>query len=141
MYNVEKLEQQWLRYRRKKILLPVVSALVGIALLGAIVYYTGSDRFLLDDNGSSSTVAAANTTVPSQNLGKDPSIGKLSTLATEVPSLGVTPKSDRPKAGQIIFQGSEEAMAGQKTKKRKNLLIQVTERGGKDIAVDIENRF
>ena len=142
MYNVEKLEQQWLRYRRKKRLLPVVSALVGIALLGAIVYYTGSDSSLLDGNGSaSSTVAIGNTTVPSHNLGKDPSIGKLSTLATEVPSLGVTPKSDRPKAGQIIFQGSEEAMAGQKTKKRKNLLIQVTERGGKDIAVDIENRF
>jgi hypothetical protein len=141
MYNVEKLEQQWLRYRRKKILLPVVSALVGIALLGAIVYYTGSDRFLLDDNGSSSTVTAANTTMPSHNLGEDPAVGKLSTLATEVPSLGDTPKSDRPKAGQIIFQDSEEATAGQRTKKRKNLLIQVTERGGKDIAVDIENRF
>jgi len=141
MYNVEKLEQQWLQYRRKKIILPVVSALVGIAVLSGIVYYTGSDRSSLDVNGSASTtVAAANTTMPSHGLGQDLPIGKLSTLATAVPSLEASLQNKRHRAGQIIFQDSEQAQT-QQTKKRKNLLIQVTERGGKDIAVDIENRF
>jgi len=42
--------------------------------------------------------------------------------------------------GQIIFQDTREASAPPR-KKKKSILIQVTERGSKDIAADIENRF
>ena len=141
MYNIEKLEQQWLQYRRKKIILPIISTLVGVTMLGSIVYYVKSNRLLQDVNESSSTTVVTNTTILPHNSQKDSSIGKLSTLATEVPSLGTVPNNDRSKVGQIIFQDSKEAIVAQKIKRRKNLLIHVTERGDKNIAVDIENRF
>ncbi|NKQ41037.1 MAG: hypothetical protein HF962_05660 [Sulfurovum sp.] len=134
MYNVEKLEQQWKLYRRKKIVAPVVSTLVVLIVASGLIYVVSKGKNTLDINGSVAVSAQDNKSIGS--VAK----GKILSLGTEVPSLGSVANKARPKVGQIIFQGEKQA-SEIKVKKRKNLLIQVTERGGKDIAVDIENRF
>ncbi len=138
MYNVEKLEQQWIRYRRKKLLFPIVIVSTLLVVASASVYYLGNNNIFSEHNMttvSSSKQAAAmdkkeikDTHVLSKNL------------STEVPSLQKRIQHSNSKVGQIIFQDDTAAVPG-KIKKRKNLLIQVTERGSKDIAADIENRF
>jgi len=140
MYNVEKLERQWVRYRQKKMIFPVGMVLFGIVAL-SVFLYKGTDGKMLDRNGSEARVAQTDP-----NLKKEaPSTSKktearLDILATEVPSLSPVEKQEQPKAGQIIFRNAEEEVPNRK-KKRKNLLIQISEGGGKDIATDIENRF
>lgn len=140
MYNVDKLERQWIRYRRKKIIFPV---LIGVLMIAAVValLYMGTVTKILDHNKTKIAITekssvSLNTTKESPEKASR----KSDILATGVPSLSSTKKYKRPKAGQIIFQEENEGARTQ-IKKKKNLLIQVTERGGKDIAVDIENRF
>ena len=129
MYNVDKLEKQWISYRRKKLILPLLSSVTIVFALGVFFYMKGSG---VEANKSSEIVDSMNK--------KSPSIkhtAKLNLLETAVPSLEQTNGKREHKVGQIIFQDTSSSQP----KKRKNLLIQVTERGGKDIAKDIENRF
>ena len=140
MYNVEKLERQWVRYRQKKMILPVGIVLFGIIALSIFLYRGAGGK--MSDQNSSKTLAVQ--TYP--NLKNEPQSNskkteaRLDILATEVPSLSPVKKQEQPKAGQIIFQSASEEVPTRR-KKRKSLLIQVTEGGGKDIATDIENRF
>ena len=129
-----------MHYRRKKILFPV-----GFAILASIILlvflYVGSKEGVMDKNSSRAIVAGKQASL--NNNGKnipEKKEAKLGTLAVEVPSLLQEKKQGKPKAGQIIFQ-EENSGSHVGVKKRKNLLIQVTERGGKDIAHDIESRF
>ena len=140
MYNVDKLERQWIGYRRKKMIFPAVVAVLVIAAVSVALYMRTVKKAL--DQNETKIVMAEKRSASSNNTQEAPKkiLGKLDILATGVPSLSSTKKSERPKAGQIIFQDTNEGTHTQ-TKKKKNLLIQVTERGGKDIAVDIENRF
>jgi len=143
MYNVDKLERQWIRYRRKKMILPIAVALLGLSAVAAVLYL-GTGKEIVDHNQSVNpsveNSADSFSSVNKKKVVSKEKIGKLDVLATEVPSLSPIQNPDRPKAGQIIFQDTSRSI-GTKIKKRKNILIQVTERGGKDIAVDIENRF
>ena len=140
MYNVDKLEQQWIGYRRKKMILPVVVVVFVVAAVSAALYM-GTIQKVLDQNETKIAMAEKGSTALNTMQGNpEKTLAKLDILATGVPSLSTTKKHERPKAGQIIFQDTNEGTHTQ-TKKKKNLLIQVTERGGKDIAVDIENRF
>ena len=140
MYNVQKLEQEWIHYRRKKILFPAGFAILATIIL-SVFLYVGSKESAMDKNSSKVIVAGKQASL--NNNGKsipEKREAKLGTLAVEVPSLLQEKKQGKPKAGQIIFQEENSGFhAG--VKKRKNLLIQVTERGGKDIAHDIESRF
>ena len=140
MYNVEKLEQQWIRYRRKKILLPVASAAAVLLVAAGVIYYVGSQNSVADRNDTVMAGSTAETPQKKPPEVKKSTVATLNSLSTAVPSLGETAQNDRPKVGQIIFQDETKATTHQ-AKKRKNLLIQVTERGSKDIAIDIENRF
>jgi len=140
MYNVDKLERQWIGYRRKKMILPAVAVVFVIAAV-SVALYMGTVKKVSDQNEAKIAMEEKHTTL-SDNTQETPgkTLGKLDILATGVPSLSTTKKRERPRAGQIIFQDTNEGTHTQ-IKKKKNLLIQVTERGGKDIAVDIENRF
>ncbi len=144
MYSVEELEQQWRRYRRKKIISPVLVSLFVLAGIATAVYFIDMNKGVLENNAS--VLAAAGGAQKSlsvenrEGMHKKRAVGKLDVLSTEVPSLSTGQNEDHPKAGQIIFQ-DVNAEPGNKVKKRKNVLIQVTERGGKSIATDVENRF
>ena len=140
MYNVEKLERQWVRYRKKKMIFPIGIVLFGIVAL-SVFLYKGTEGKMLDQNASEIHVAQTDSSLKKEPQGTSGKTeARLDVLATEVPSLSPVKKQEQPKAGQIIFQNANEEVPSRK-KKRKNLLIQVSEGGGKDIATDIENRF
>ena len=141
MYNVEKLEQEWIHYRRKKILYPL-GATIGLGLIVfSLFLYMSSRTPIVDQNKTKPTNMSMQEGLRNHTneIAKETE-AKLDTLAVEVPSLSPEKRQERPNVGQIIFQ-EEGTKAQRTTRKRKNLLIQVTERGGKDIARDIENRF
>jgi len=140
MYNVDKLERQWISYRRKKLIMPLLSTVTIVFAIGVFFYMKGSG---VDINKSSDIVASINERSSQSIKNKSQSIkktAKLNSLETTVPSLEQINGKTEHKVGQIIFQDTSPSQPT-KRKKRKNLLIQVTERGGKDIAKDIENRF
>jgi len=140
MYNVDKLERQWIGYRRKKMILPALLVLLTIAAI-SVTLYMGMVEKTLDRNETIIAMKEAHpTSSGTAQESPEKKVGRLDILATEVPSLSSLEKRERPKAGQIIFQDANEGTHSQRRKK-KNLVIQVTERGGKDIVVDIENRF
>ena len=145
MYNVEKLEQQWLRYRRRKTIVPIALTFLGLAMIATVVYFIDMGKYVSDNNKTMLAPEKKNL-VPTtaaegrKEIDNKRPVGKLDVLSTEVPSLSLNQDEVHPKVGQIIFQDASEKYES-KVKKRKNLLIQVTERGGKDIATDIENRF
>lgn len=144
MYNVEKLEQQWMRYRRKKIIFPVMVFFLGFLIIAAAVYFVGTKEHVSDNNtsmlASAKKAQVSSALRPGGETDKKRPVGKLDILSTGVPSLSSNQDKERPKVGQIIFQDTVTKPTN-KPAKRKNILIQVRERGGKDIAVDIENRF
>lgn len=140
MYNVEKLERQWVRYRRKKIIFPAIAGLFVFTVVVVSMYGISSDKHVSGaGTAMRSTPKDISSGAKKGTVEKSVS-GKLDILSTGVPSLSSKPDSAQPKVGKIIFQDASEKPA-QKVRKRKNLLIQITERGGKDIAADIENRF
>ena len=146
MYNVEKLEKQWNKYRRKRVLLPAAIVL-SIATLIVTFTYLKVTTNILDTNTSVAKVAIAKDASPKVKsiLAKDKVQNKLGRLGTQVPSLETnTMEEAKPergdRIGQIIFQDKKEQVSKTKVK-RKNLLIQVTDRGNKNIANDIESRF
>ncbi len=140
MYNVEKLEQQWVRYRRKKIIFPAIAGLFIFTVASVSMYSIGSNQHILDA-GTAMRSAPKDISSGEKKGAVEKSVsGKLDILSTGVPSLSSKQESAQPKVGQIIFQDTSEKPV-QKARKRKNLLIQITERGGRDIAADIENRF
>ncbi len=140
MYNVDKLEKQWKRYRLKKAIIPSVSILV-IIVIATAVYFNLDNKESTETNRSltsnikSDKIESNKSNISNEQESRRP---KTMSLETEVPSLR---SEDKPKVGQIVFQDEPHVEKRIKPKKRKNLLIQVTERGGKDIAEDIENRF
>ncbi len=141
MYNVDKLEKQWIHYRRKKLIIPLVSMVVIVFISGLFFYI--KDRGM-EINKSSDVVVSTNEKISKNSKDKSKNTkkaAKLNALETTVPSLEQKNEKAVDKVGQIIFQDSTPSQQSTKRKKRKNLLIQVTERGGKDIAKDIESRF
>jgi len=144
MYNVEKLEQQWIQYRRKKIIVPAASILLGVSVIMATVYVLDTYTSVFNANSSTTMRSVSSeknaSTIVQGSASQKKTIEKIESLATEVPSLGSEQTSKDLKAGRITFQDSPQAPE-KKVRKRKNLLIHVTERGNKDITTDIENRF
>jgi len=140
MYNVEKLEGEWKLYRRKRRIRPVALFLFILSMGFAVLYYMQQNGIKMDQNNTKQIVATDDIPTGKEDRRESNTIGKISNLKTEVPSLREKKVERRPKVGQIIFQ-EEGKILSQKPNKRKNLVIQVTERGGKDIANDIENRF
>ena len=144
MYNVEKLEQQWLRYRRKKILVPLFASLGLISSAAAVFYFVGGTQTGSSSDPESTRGSSANAIATATGAGERSPVQKpaarLGSLATEVPSLETERAAQKPRVGQIIFQ-EDAAPSTSRRKKKKSILIQVSERGSKDIAADIENRF
>jgi len=140
MYNVDKLERQWISYRRKKFIAPLLSTITIVFAIGIFFYMKGTG---VDIHKNGDVVASFNTK-SSQSIKNKPlsikRMAKLNSLETTVPSLEQTNRKIEHKVGQIIFQDTSPSQPT-KIKKRKNLLIQVTERGDNDIAKDIESRF
>ena len=134
MYNIDNLEKQWVHYKRKKVIRYTFFVSFVIFVMAAGFYLSNQETFISE----ATKVQLSKKNQKSSTSGKQEENhrGKIATLKTEVPSLTKRKERTHPKPGQIIFQDS-----GYVSPKKKNLLIQVTERGGKDIATDIENRF
>ena len=146
MYNVEKLEKQWIKYRRKRVVLSTAIVLSIATLIVAFTYFKVTSK-IVDINTSVAKVAVAKDIAPKVKsiLTKDNVQSKLDRLGTQVPSLETnTMEEAKPERGdgigQIIFQDEKEQVSKTKVK-RKKLMIQVTDRESRDIAKDIESRF
>jgi len=142
MYNVDNLEEKWFKYRRKKALLPMLS----LVLLGSAIYlapkyvdFTGS---IVDGNLSVNgvlvteissdifTTKSNNNTIASNDK----------ELSSEIPSMRLPSQDSNSQVGKIIFQ-NEENNSTFRLRTRKKIHIEVTEKGDKDIAKEIESRF
>ena len=146
MYNVEKLEKQWIKYKRKRVVLSTAIILSIATLIVAFTYFKVTAK-TVDTNTSVTKVAVTKDVAPKVKsiLIKDQVQSKLGRLGTQVPSLETnTVEEAKPergdRIGQIIFQDEKKEVSKTKVK-RKNLMIQVTNRGSRDIAKDIESRF
>jgi len=131
MYDIEQLEQRWKRYRRKRLWIPTVFALVLLSIFISVPYLFSTAQM---KTGQNAHLAQKGHLTKSQEE-KKPKKSKLHGLATETPSLKVEKKTQ---VGKIIFNGSDEVPVKHK---RKNLLIQITERSKGALPQDIEKRF
>jgi len=129
MYEIDSLEKKWEKYRRKKMLFPVILSTSALFVLIFAAYFLpnliNKDNIKHIEKKSVKIISQKNT----------PQVSKLNNLSIEVPSL----KPDKKiKVGQIIFNDSTVAPV---IHKKKNLLIQITERSKSAIPIDIERRF
>lgn len=145
MYNIDKLEEQWKRYHRKKIMPHIFFTIFSLVTIVAVVYLTDEREYTSENNASVFTLkkkVSLPTSDPEKKvkIDRNSSVVKLNTLSTEVPSLSSNQNQAHPGVGQIVFQDSN-IKSDNRAQKRKNLLIHITERDGKEIAIDIEKRF
>ena len=143
MYDVDNLEERWFKYRRKKALLPMLS----LVLLSSAVYfmprYIDIAGSIVDGNLSVNGVllteisnnifnSKPNETTIASNTKKE--------LSSEIPSMRLPSQDSGSQVGKIIFQ-NEENNSTFRLRTRKKIHIEVTEKGDKDIAKEIESRF
>jgi len=143
MYNVDNLEEKWFRYRRKKAILPMVA----LVLLGSAIYlmprYIDIAGSVVDGNLSLNGVLV--TEVGNNIFNNKSSKNKIENdtneeLSSEIPSMKLASQDSGSQVGKIIFQ-SDENSSSFGLKPRRKIHIEVTEKGDKDIAKEIEARF
>lgn len=138
MYNIEKLEKKWMRYKRKKLIMPLFFSFFLLLFVGFGVFWVASADHVGDKTEPLGDILTKKSPAGKQEKRQ---LAKMQNLATEVPSLKTKKVNDEENlVGKIIFQ-NDTGMVKSKRKKRKNLLIQVSERSGENIVLDIENRF
>jgi len=133
MYDVDKIEKEWYRYRRKKIFKAVGITTVVLSIISFVIL---SPNLGISFGDSNSTVIATNIT--KAKIIDEPK--RVNRLETQVPSLEPKANIENRKVGQMVFQSSEDSIK-KEPRKRKKLHIEVTSRDGKSIAKDIESRF
>jgi len=140
MYDIDKLEQQWLRYRRKKVILWSIIGLCGCITVGATVYLANTKVSSLEVSSSMPISKKNSFSKNREVLPKKHNLQTKNMLSSGVPSLVSGQNSENLRVGQIVFQKTDDKMPN-KSKKHKKILITVAERGSGNIALDIENRF
>ena len=140
MYNVDKLEEQWYKYTRKKLILPTTVSLLLVTGLG-VYFFVISTNVPIESREANGSLSKKhiphNDDIATVKIGtinnQETKKTSIKQLETKVPSL------EENRIGKIIFQNSEPKH--KEKYQKKNLLIKFTERGDKDIAKDIKNRF
>jgi tetratricopeptide (TPR) repeat protein len=130
MYDIDKLEAQWRRYRLKRILLP--ASAIGMVLIGgaAILWYTQGHN-----DTDVTTGSAVASTPPTQSVQQEAS-----------PTPASQPVGEKPTARsggmKIVFADTHRSeRAPDEKSPTKKIHIQVTEKKGHDTVRDIESRF
>ena len=132
MYDIDALEQQWKRYRRKRILLPL-GALVAVLILAGGSWYALK--------GSASTPPEASDTPAAKTPPSVPRTVKADALSPEVPSMQpVEHKPAKPKM-QIVFSDSRSDAPPEPPSKAKKVTIKVTSKKNTDSVKEIASRF
>lgn len=130
MYDVDKIEREWYRYKRKKVL-KISLIFIGVVSVGIFAIYFPKLGISFDDKNQTTKQVAINKHVNNKTISK---------LETKVPSLGETIITENTKPGKMVFNNPDIKVV-QEPRKRKKLHIEVTDRNGTSIAKDIESRF
>ncbi len=133
MYDIDALEAQWKRYRRKRLLLPAAGGLA-LLLLAAGGWYV-----LRGSSGGTLPVPERTTdrTITQQT----PRTVTDGSLSPEVPSMRSTPHKAAPPKMQIVFSDQEGKTPSESPSKAKKVTIKVTSKKSTDSVRDIASRF
>jgi len=132
MYDINALEQQWKRYRRKRLLLPLVGVIV-LLVAGTGGWYALRTSGVNDTNGSSANNVSASGETPTQTV-------TASSLSPVVPSMTRTADSNEHKM-KIVFSDPNGEKAAEVPSKAKKVTIEVTSKESGNSVRDIESRF
>jgi len=132
MYDIDALEQQWKRYRRKRILLPL-GGLVAILLLAGGGWYALKGS--VPSRPEVSDTPAAASTPPT------PRTVRAEALSPEVPSMQPSEHNPAKTKMQIVFSDSRSETTSETPSKAKKVTIKVTSKKNTDSVKEIASRF
>jgi len=125
MYDIDALEQQWKRYRRKRLALPIVGVILLVVVLVAVRYFFST----------SSSASEAVTPITSNNTATP------AHLSPEVPSLQPQAKPASKTKMQIVFSDEQRQADEPAPSKAKKVIIEVTPKKSSGSVQQIESRF
>lgn len=135
MYDIESLEQQWKRYKRKKFVLPIVLGVLLFVFGFMVLFWVGAKH---PDTTQESTVSSSsNQSMPQTAETKNAP----SSLSSEVPS--IHKNSVRKKGWKMTFADSDSAenAHAEGGDSSPHIAITVTSKNVKASVSDMESRF
>ena len=135
MYDIESLENQWKRYKRKRLLLPV--ALGALSLLVGLMFFFGFGTRHPEKTPEIAHSSSVDTSVSQKAEAKKTS----PSLSTEVPSMREKPA--RKKGWKMTFADSDSAenVHAESEAPSHHIAITVTQKNAKTSISDMESRF
>jgi tetratricopeptide (TPR) repeat protein len=131
MYDINQLESDWRKYKRKRISFVVILGILALSFIFAAYYYitaSKTDTQIIHKPASPKKTAQ---TIPVENS---------PALSPEVPS--ISKEKSTNKDMKIVFSGSEQASKEKETKtRRKHIDIIVSTKKSKVTVEDMESRF